>query len=760
MKEEIDQVVNQEKKPPGNRENLRELTLAVARRINLAMGAVGLSAWLLLGTTNNALLSALFLALGAALAGYLLLSWNSPLRAENYWRLVFPQLYFVGLVTLALVVFPNSIIQYFYLFTPFIAVLTFGLQGGVIGWGIVSGVIYLLSRWGLLAPSGSTEMVALIVFCAIFCIVAWAAASIFYTQNEWAYYYINQGRHLLEEARLQRVELLQTQEDLIKANQELARLNQRQQILQQAAEEARQVKMAFVANVSHEFRAPLNMIIGFSEMISRSPRFYGGKVAPALLADIAAIQRNAVHLSRLIEDVLDLSQIDSDRMALSKEWVRPADLVAAAVEMMRPTYQSKGLSLEARVNDGLPEIFCDGLRIRQILINLLSNAFRFTNQGGATIELTQTDKDLLFSVTDTGTGISKENQEHLFQPFHQADTSIRRNYGGSGLGLSISKQFIEMHGGKITVKSEPGQGTTFRFTLPTEPGLQIRDESRPTYQRWTGEYAVREARSRPFHAKVPRALPRLLVAGESGGSLAQQLTRHVQNLEVNSLDTIESAVLEADRSPVEAVLLNTSDMGNVDDLPQVAGRLRQITGDTPALACWLPGREDAALAMNAEDYLIKPLSPGALLDRVAAFGPEIKNILVVDDDSDLLRLYARVLDTAPLQYRVWQCENGQEALDILRSRKPDLLIIDLIMPVMDGYSVMRKKDADEKIRDIPTLVISSTDPAGGGGSDLMLLHRDGGFNSQDLIHVLEVLGRSHPAGKPSGGPKMPVAPPA
>lgn len=755
-----DQELNREKLRPRYRENLHEVTLVAARRINLTLGIVGICAWLLLGTTYTRLLSVPYFFLGAALAGFTLLSWHSPLRVENYWRLIFLQLYFAGLVTLALFVFPHSIIQHLYLFVPFIAVLTFGWQGGIAGWGLVTGIIYFLSQRGILAPPGSADMLALIASSAIFGIVAWAAASIFFTQNEWAYYYIHQGIHLLEEARLQRVDLLQTQEDLIKANQELARLNQRQKILQQAAEEARQAKTAFVANVSHEFRAPLNMIIGFSEMISRSPRSYGGKIAPALLADIAAIQRNAVHLSRLIEDVLDLSQIDSDRMALSKEWVRAADLVAAAVEMMRPTYQSKGLALEAQVEDNLPEIFCDGLRVRQILINLLSNAFRFTTEGGATIELTLAGKDLQFSVADTGAGISKENQERLFQPFQQADSSIRRNYGGSGLGLSISKKFIEMHGGKITVESEPGQGTIFRFTLPVEPDLQVPGDPQRVSQRWTGEYAVREARSRPFHARIPQALPRLLVSGESGGSLAHQLTRYVRNLEVSSQETIESAFLEADRSPVEAVLFNTSELGQVDRLPEVAGQLRKIAGDTLALACWLPGREDAARSLNAEDYLIKPLSPGALLDRVAAFGPQIKSILVVDDDSDLLRLYARILDAAPLHYRVWQSENGREALDILRSRKPDLLIIDLIMPDKDGYAVMKEKDADESIRAIPTLVISSTDPAGGGRSDLLLFHREGGFNSQDLIRLIEVLERSHPAEGPSGGPAASAVPPA
>ena len=156
-------------------------------------------------------------------------------------------------------------------------------------------------------------------------------------------------------------------------------------MMQQVAEEARRTKEEFVANVSHELRTPLNMIIGFSEMLLQSVSVYGTELSPHMLADIAAIERNSLHLSRLVDDVLDLSQIDAGRMALSKEWVSLQVTVEAAVSAVRVLYESKGLWLRAEISSALTPVFCDGTRVRQVLINLLSNAGRFTEEGGVVV---------------------------------------------------------------------------------------------------------------------------------------------------------------------------------------------------------------------------------------------------------------------------------------------------------------------------------------------------------------------------------------
>ena len=305
-----------------------------------------------------------------------------------------------------------------------------------------------------------------------------------FTLAEWSLFNFNLARKNLDEAREQRLELKETQEDLVKANQELARLANRLKVLQRIAEEARQAKAEFVANVSHELRTPLNMIIGFTEVISKSPHVYGSRLPTSLMTDIAAIQRNSQHLLNLVNDVLDLSQVEAGRMALSREWASIGEIVAEATSVVKGLFESKKLYLESCLPPNLPAIYCDRTRIRQVIINILSNAGRFTEIGGVKVEAGLENDTVVLNVTDTGPGIKKEDQARLFEPFQQLDGSIRRQYGGSGLGLAISKQFVEMHGGTMWLESTPGTGTTLAsacpllslaqtITKPTLPGFAV-----------------------------------------------------------------------------------------------------------------------------------------------------------------------------------------------------------------------------------------------------------------------------------------------
>jgi len=230
----------------------------------------------------------------------------------------------------------------------------------------------------------------------------------------------------------------------------------------------RRAKEEFVANVSHELRTPLNMIIGFSEMIPELAHVYGVALPPALLSDIAAIRRNSQHLARLVDDVLDLSQVDAGRMALRKEWTSLREIVDEAILAVRALFESKGLSVETQIPSDLPEAFCDSTRIRQVMLNLLSNAGRYVKRGGVQVRVRQEQNELMVTVTDTGPGIAPADQQRLFQPFQQLESSLRHRSGGSGLGLTISKRFVEMHGGKMWLESQVGVGTTFGFSLPVQ----------------------------------------------------------------------------------------------------------------------------------------------------------------------------------------------------------------------------------------------------------------------------------------------------
>ncbi|HXF63614.1 MAG TPA: HAMP domain-containing sensor histidine kinase, partial [Caldilineaceae bacterium] len=310
-----------------------------------------------------------------------------------------------------------------------------------------------------LATDASEQFVALALLWGVFWLI-WLTSHSMLTVMIWFQSSYEQSRALLEAARDHQQELSQTLQDLADANLQLSRLHRLANSMRQLAEDARRAKEQFVANVSHELRTPLNMIIGFTEMILQAPHTYGHSIPQSLLADLEIVRRNSQHLSSLIDDVLDLSHIETGQMALTKERVQIDDIVKAATAAVRPLYESKGLMLSVDIPPDLPPLFCDPVRIRQVLLNLLSNAGRFTDKGSVQVMARMETGSLVVSVSDTGPGIAEGDLQKLFQPFQQLDSSIRRQHGGSGLGLSISKAFIELHGGKMWVESHRGVGTT------------------------------------------------------------------------------------------------------------------------------------------------------------------------------------------------------------------------------------------------------------------------------------------------------------
>jgi signal transduction histidine kinase/CheY-like chemotaxis protein len=561
----------------------------------------------------------------------------------------------------------------------------------------------------------------------------------------------------MEDAREQRMELKQTQEDLIQANRELARLTDRLKAMHQVAEEARRAKEEFVANVSHELRTPLNMIIGFSEVITQSPRVYGDKLPPALLADITAIQRNSQHLSKLVDDVLDLSQIEAGRMALSKEWALMQEIVDAAVLAVQPLFDSKGLYLETEIPDNLPSVFCDSTRIRQVVLNLLSNAGRFTEQGGVRVKVQREKDALVTSVSDTGPGIALEDQQKLFEPFQQVDGSLRRRHGGSGLGLSISKQFVEMHGGKVGLESEVGAGTTISFTIPLGVPPPATSIDGGAAARWFSPYQQYEPRSRRSRAPAPALLPRFVLL-EKGEAMQRLFSRYLAGFEVVAVPDIESAARELDHSPAQALIVNVP---LFREMPVPMNQLGDLPYSTPTVACWVPGEDNAAQQLGVVHYLVKPVAREELVQAVKELGENVRDVLIVDDNPEALQLFARVLSSEYPSYRVLRASNGQQALDMLRQRQPDLMLLDLMMPGMDGFQVLREKNQDPSIRDIPAIVISAKDPTGEPiVSDTLTVTRSGGLSVRDLLDCIQAVSNVlAPSGQP-GGRGHPVEPAA
>jgi len=619
---------------------------------------------------------------------------------------------------------------------PLIAVIM------ISGWaGLVMQAVVILLVWAggqtsygaPVAGSSSWVIIAAAIFCAL---LGWITRREILVLADWSMSGFDTARANLREMREQRLELEQSREDLVHANRELTRLSERLKVLELMAEEARQAKTEFVANVSHELRTPLNMIIGFSDMISRSPHVYGGRLPASLLTDISAIRRNAEHLSTLVNDVLDLSQVEAGRMALSRTWVDLASLICDALGVVQPLYESRGLYLKSDVEANLPPVFCDETRVRQVAINLLGNAGRFTEHGGVLIQCRREGSEAIISVADTGPGIALKDQQRIFEPFQQADVSTRRRQGGSGLGLTISKQFVEMHGGRMWLESEPGTGTTISFTLPlAQPTAWVPEVGDRIRRSLIADDEVGyRLRTRPSSAPITPVNVRMVVV-DPEQTLQRLLNRYLPDVDVEAAPDVEQAVTALNRSPAQALVLNDASPGTLYAV------LENLPFGTPAISCWLPGEHDAAKRLGVVEYLIKPLAIDKLLTALAGLRQPVRTVLIVDDEEDELHLFARMLESQANKFSILRVTSGQRALSMLRSRKPDVMLLDLTMPAMSGFQVLEEKARDASIADIPVIVISSRDPAGDPLlSNTLTVTQTPGISQRALIECIYALG--------------------
>jgi signal transduction histidine kinase/CheY-like chemotaxis protein len=531
-------------------------------------------------------------------------------------------------------------------------------------------------------------------------LLSWSATQPLYSIVQWSWFYYTQARNHAEAARDRQAELALVLNDREEAHRQLVYLNRLVHAAQLEAEEAGRAKIEFVANVSHELRTPLNMIIGFSETLLDAPRIYKASLPPALMADVAAIHRNGYHLQNLIDDVLDLSQIDMRRMALSKERTSVGPLIGEAIEAIQYLYQSKHLSLTVQVADDLPDLLCDRTRIREVLLNLLSNAGRFTERGGTLVRAWQAGHRIVIAVTDSGPGIPPEQQKRLFEPFQQLNASIRQRFGGSGLGLTISRAFVEMHGGRMWVESAADQGSTFFFDLPVPLAVALNGPATPR------GWSFQEPRDRPPRAPVADLRPRFAVIGENA-MLRRMLARYMPEVEILAIPTLEEAVSTYPTRPFQTLIANVE---TPEEMASYAAQRQLLPPHVPLLLSNFSTSSGNSLLLGVNDYLVKPVTRQKLTDALQSIMPPVETILIADDDPDVFQLYFRMLSVEESHnYRLLQAMNGDEALYLMRTRRPDLLLLDLAMPGVDGYQVLATKNDDVTIRHIPVLIVSAQD---------------------------------------------------
>jgi signal transduction histidine kinase/CheY-like chemotaxis protein len=537
---------------------------------------------------------------------------------------------------------------------------------------------------------GQSTSIAVAVTILIWTIalLSWLATRSVYTALRWAWHSYGRAVDAVEELRDSQGELNKTLKNLNVAYYQLEKANAELERARTAALEARRLKAEFATTISHELRTPLNLIIGFSEMMATAPHTYAGEaLSPEYQCDVDAIYRNARHLSSLIDDILDISQIDAGRMALIREQVDVADVIAQAVSATRPLVAGHHLHLEVEVPSDLPSLFVDPTRIRQVLINLLNNAARFTDRGSIRVTAELAQHEVIVSVRDTGQGIAPDDISKVFEEFRQVDGSMRRRFGGSGLGLAISKQFVELHGGKIWVESAFGSGSTFSFSLP----LAENATSAPLRRDWE-TWA-------PLPAETA-SMGRILALVDDDASISALFQRYLETWHVVALTDANEIAQLTRQVPVRAIAFTSWRHAARD-----ASQLSQPSS-LPVVICPVRGRGELRTDLGVFDYLLKPI----VLDQVkATLGrlPALKEALIVDDDPEMVRLLGRMVRAMSNDTRILGAYTGREALATMQDVRPDVVLLDLLMPDLDGYALIDDMRLDERLRNVPVVVVTA-----------------------------------------------------
>jgi len=576
------------------------------------------------------------------------------------------------------------------------------------------------------------ELAALVAYPTLVILLA-AIASWLSSRNlrvalRWAWNSQAQAWQAAKLARDRQAELQRALKALDEASYRIRSMNYHLARARDVAEEMRQLKQQFVTNVSHELRTPLALIAGFSEMIYLSPESYDVALPQEYLGDVREIYRSSQHVLNLIDDILDLAQITAGKMCLSREETDLQKVICEAVDTIRPLIEGKGLSLQVELQDPLPTLYIDPTRVRQVLLNLLNNARRFTEQGKVTLRAWRHDSQVQVSVSDTGIGITPENQGKIFEEFRQLDGSLARQHDGVGLGLAISKEFVEMHGGRIWVESEgiPDRGSTFSFTLPLAQGEGG---------------TVMPVDGWRLQPPPPGGPVYTVVAISEDASISHLLERALDGFQVVALKEMKQLPALCEELRPLAVILSPSPAEERQQLQRLQSEL--AGRDVPVILCPLGGQERLASSLGVRDYLVKPISRDAFLSALERLGDSVRRVLIVDDDPRVVRLLARMMRSAGREYEVSRAYTGRDAWAKLEGQ-PHLVVLDLIMPEVDGYMILERMRQKEALRDIPVIVVTAKgytfeDSQQLGGRLIGIARQRGFSNEEAMIYLRSTL---------------------
>jgi len=462
----------------------------------------------------------------------------------------------------------------------------------------------------------------------------------------------------------------------------------------EAAAAASRAKSMFLANMSHELRTPLNSIIGYSEMMEEEATSLG---QTQTVSDLKKILLAGRHLLRLINDILDFARIEAGKTTLFIESFDICQMSRDAAETIRPLIERQGNRLELACPADIGAMDSDLTRIRQCLFNLLGNAAKFTEKGTVRLDVArfirQGEPWIEMRISDTGIGISDEQLSRLFTPFSQADPAIHRKYGGSGLGLAITRQFCWLMGGDVSVDSQEGKGSTFTIRLPAScrretPAPAAASSLSPSLRGRASSVVLVIDDEESARELMVRHLERegFSVVAASSGPEGLRLAREIRPAAI----TLDVVMPQMDGWAVLTALKADPNLASV-----------------PVIMLSMVDDKGMGYALGAADYLLKPVGRGELAELLEPYKTEKANlpVLVVEDDDDTRNLLQRTLQIEG--WSVMTAEDGQAALRCVAERRPALILLDLMMPRMNGFEFIAELRKTESWRSIPIVVVTA-----------------------------------------------------